>query len=765
MQTKLVLGIVSAAALAGWLWLANGAHAPQEATESSETLLPAREEQPSLDSEPRAAIVQRELRPPSPATSPAIAAGEPAQPAALLVEIIDDQGAQVPEAVVELVLAIQHDLGVTKSGYGTYRRAIDDPAAPIAIDAADLAEAFLARRAQGQASQVALEVQVTGLDGVRHVLESEALPSEPVQIRLGPVGRATVEILDGDGRPFVGEALVVLRAAPREMPLGDEEVWRRIPGTILPVSGGRAVFACVGLGRHLRAEARDRLERFVTSYTVARGPDHAGEEVTLRVGLRDPLPSLVGRCVDASGTPLARRSVSWFAERGGGRFGSTTTTDAEGHFELPWNELLRRRAPYDALVFHLGEEFDPASATALRPAPAVPATGRLDLGTLILREPMEPQVLAAGTIVDAEGRPLPDVELAALAIWPLRAEGPHEELRELRCEGTRSGPDGSFRLIGTDLCRGLKLEARLSGHYQSGECLAERGRQDLRLVLQRGAAIRGNVLLDPGIPPNLVRAEIRTAKDRPIASVPVQVDGRFELRGLRPEPGRLVLLRGGLVLVSLDEITPSGDESSRDPRLVDLDLRIRLRELRLRAVDASGVAITSASFLEVGGTSGLLTATLDPAGRVRTWIPRELEEIEIGIRGFAPRRISWSAEEQLVRFEASSPLELRLAPGQALPERFVLEAAIRAPEDSTLSVLERRLAYMAPEQLTPDGKLRCSLPRAGRYRLHLWLSDPLARRREYLGERALEVEAGSGVREVLVVLDPQELATALAKLR
>jgi hypothetical protein len=767
MHLKLALGVVSAVGLASWLWFANEARPARQIESPAAALAMPREE--LSESTPNDALVasavERSALPPALSTGAPTGGAGPATPRSLRVEVLDARGEPLPAAVVRLMLAMQHEAGEGRSGYGTYRAAHDALHPHIAIPAEDLAEVFAAQLSAGSASRVLLEVEVVGLTAPSKVLASAEIPSEPIQLRVGPAGCAIVEICDADGHAFLGEAHVILRAAPREMPLEDEKLWTRIPGAVLSVSGGRAVFPCVGLGQRLRAEVRDRDERFVASREITLGPLIAGDEVTLRVALRDALPVLYGRFLDASGAPLARRSVSWFAEVRFGRHGSTLTTDAEGRFELPWNEDLRRQAPYDALVFYLGEALDPGSATQLRPPPAIPLTGRVDLGTLTLREPERAQLLAAGTVVDTDGTPLAEAEITALAIWPLVLKGPHEEHRELRCEFVRTGADGSFRLVGTDPCRGLKVDARLADHYQESVLLAERGRDDLRLVLRRGGTLRGNVLLDPAVPPSIFEVAFVAENGRVLASSKLQPDGLFALRGLRPTRGRVEVRSQGFELARITDVEPTPSDVPSDPRLVDLDLRTRMRQLLLRAVDFHGRAIPSARVLYVGGAQGLATVGLDPVGRASPFVPRELESIEVGLEGFAPRTIAWSAEEQLVRFEAPLSVRFRLDPALVFPESHVLEVATRVPERTAISPLERRLVDMQPESLAQGAELLRTLPRAGRYELHLWVSEPVARRREYVGERAFEVGEEPGVTEVTVGVDAAKLRAALEKLR
>lgn len=141
-------------------------------------------------------------------------------------------------------------------------------------------------------------------------------------------------------------------------------------------------------------------------------------------------------------------------------------------------------------------------------------------------------VTVAGVVVDAlTEAPLPQADVSAAHEKPTQATGAARAV---------SGPDGRFQL---DLEPGAyRLSARIADRDYAPANVAvdigEGGAPEVRLAMQRGAAISGRVL-DAGGRGVLGLNVTATAGEPPlvsVASATTQADGSFRLSGLREEP-------------------------------------------------------------------------------------------------------------------------------------------------------------------------------------------------------------------------------------
>jgi len=283
---------------------------------------------------------------------------------------------------------------------------------------------------------------------------------------MGPPPSARLEgrVLDSEGGAPLSGALVWSAADPGRFTLSDE--------------GG--VFELLGV-------AGQPLEAVAPGFLVGESEQHE-ERMTLRL---NKARAGFGRVLDLEKRPLAGVEVSI---RSAGDLHAArspfvhTRTDAEGRYEiaaLP-SSAIDLRASRRGFV-----------ATTVRGIEAG-TSAKCDLGTVLLA----PSVSLPGRVVDAAGRPVPDV-----SVWTFDdVQSPVD----LLLAGTPDEPpaatsdaSGHFEITGLPSGRRQHLLLRAEGFLPRGVGAVEAPKQGAKLadiVLRRGASLRGRVFDEEGQP-------------------------------------------------------------------------------------------------------------------------------------------------------------------------------------------------------------------------------------------------------------------------
>jgi hypothetical protein len=271
--------------------------------------------------------------------------------------------------------------------------------------------------------------------------------------------------------------------------------------------------------------------RLDTSATITR-------RLTITLGdapARDA--TITGRVIDktgaAIGDALVRADPSWTSSAPDRKLGpaidkaprSTTfaTSAADGSFTLGGLDRLPYRVTAEA------EDHAPAVLDDI-------AGGTRDL-TITL----EGGLPLAGEVVDGDGKPVP-----AFTLLVLRHEG---VARTVAVERSLVEPRGRFAVRVT--AGDYELTASASGWARSPLTRATGGATDIRLVLSKGAVLRGSVVAgDDGRPVPYARV-LREASGGGASAAPANTgtvarpDGTFELTGIPPGPLSISISAGG----------------------------------------------------------------------------------------------------------------------------------------------------------------------------------------------------------------------------
>lgn len=416
---------------------------------------------------------------------------------------------------------------------------------------------------------------------------------------------------------------------------------------LLPVSSeGRgaavAISEHVGLGLELEAVL---IEAEGGKWTRQRftGPEQPGQtvQVTLQAQGDHPYPILTGQLSDPAGNPIvgsvegqcvllnphggARSTVERCLELDPtGRFRWLFDDDPEG-----WAIQVSFRR------HHLESRELIAGSVALE-------RRRLesrDLGSIVLR-PVP--VLVAGQVVDQQGIGIPDAALRCQSETSISVAGDWESGKG---GDTTSDLEGRFVLHGeADL---EEVELSVSHAFYTAPEPSYRfavGDRDVSITLVHDFIIKGRVYLDPEISPYMIGTVFHEPWPSDQVWFPgrgrgltfpqyLDSEGRFQHRCSRPGTASLVgtLGRTGEPVFSFVDLVLPPDDGGWELVLDPIDLRGRIRTMRVRVVDRAGDPLPDA-WLQVEGSAGPHTTSVDGgprSGEVELRTPRD------SLRGWA----------------------------------------------------------------------------------------------------------------------------------
>jgi protocatechuate 3,4-dioxygenase beta subunit len=307
--------------------------------------------------------------------------------------------------------------------------------------------------------------------------EREGVRGSRVELRLQAASEERLEVRDARGTP-VSEVLVFAGATAR---LGESR-W----AVARTGADGRAAVALPVGSRRVQLLARDG--------RVFAGTLPPPVEGTVRLTLAD-VPRHQGRVIDAENRQPVPEALVWAA----GDPGSVTRADNRGAYQAAAPEgrvALRAAAAGYAEAFLWATDRAPVFA-------------------------LEPRVALRGRVVDEAGRPVPRVEVSAVAQRQAMLRLSQRSRDRLY---TRTGAEGGFRLAGAPPGVPLTLRATRAGFAPARlevDPLPPDGGPEVRLVLERGRVARGRVL---------------DGRGRPVAAAEVTLERAPESRGQRFMP-------------------------------------------------------------------------------------------------------------------------------------------------------------------------------------------------------------------------------------
>ncbi|MBC8329228.1 MAG: carboxypeptidase regulatory-like domain-containing protein [Planctomycetes bacterium] len=551
------------------------------------------------------------------------------------------------------------------------------------------------------------------------------LPEEPYLLELPTTGAVLVEVFDVDGERIELDVEVALAVAVDEDPRSNRMLIA--PGG-MPASGrgmatledGVARFPFVGLGLMLRASVQ--LPDYPSAITAdGPGPMAPGQTVRLRLQPDTAPCVLVGRVVDERGEPIAATKLDLIYETKSGNSSSSSwedlETDAEGRFRYPLAEPVMQEAGSRSLELDLpGEDWGQALARVrVELLPAYPP-GTTDLGELVLAGL---PFLAAGQVVGPSGEPVADA--GVMLQWKDYYGSGEDDWywnHEWRIRSS-SGADGRFELRGQpedEEAEEFQLQASAEG-YRPAEAGFFPGQGNVLLQLGAGGSLSGQLLVDEGLEFEDLAVEfVRDNENGGTDHTPASLDddGALEWSSLEPGPGRV-------------EVVPNRDEApvfvaagmvivpgvNRDPRLEPIDLRGRLKAIKLEFVDEAGAAVQQVMMTGLAEDSRFWEHSW--RGETTLYTGEGSLDLLLTSDGFQSVELRGLSQDTRVVFRRSAEL------------LFVLQEPVPLPDDVKLSIQLRREGVhrwwsgSGAGEFNALGEARLHAPGSGEYLLMIGL--------------------------------------------
>ena len=496
----------------------------------------------------------------------------------------------------------------------------------------------------GRSLVVAAEIGLEGARGPTLEIPAEAL--EP-----GQVTQLTLPISAGLELRLVGAEDQLLDAWG-EAKLSVFGYRRKVPMT-----GGRALFDGLLPSADLRATIRLGSWGSVLSKTL-ESPMTLGERRVAKfsIGVQTVLRA---RLLDDGGRPLVNaRFSAGLLGRGPRPAVEDHRTDENGRCLF----LVDGSAGSAPFFLYLQDHSLRGVRMAARVVeiPSLPRGGLLTLGDLRLQDT---QLLASGSVINAEGYPVRGAQISMES--RVDVDGEWVAAPEI---GTSSSRNGSFVVRGLDGSRQFRLVAYKRAYLASEPVTCERGQTELTLTLRLLGSLNPTFEWSWGDPKDFLDLRLRG----PSANSEARQGRWGPFLGLSPGAYELTIrLRGtDRMLLSLPSLEVPIDGPCADPRLHPIRLDGLLSVVTLTVLDPEGSPIPDATALSTeyyhrwGEGESWRTLPGDQSGIA---IPTPLQgSLTVRAPGRQPVEIPAPFDDRSVTLERCRPVVLRLP--AALPE-------------------------------------------------------------------------------------------------
>jgi hypothetical protein len=553
-------------------------------------------------------------------------------------------------------------------------------------------------------SSLRLRLDAPLVDGPTADVDLKHPPAEPIPLRVGGCGSLVMRVVDAERR-------VVAASGTAELDWIDAKRRDEPPVEFVLDGSGETTLPCVEPGCRFKLTTTF-LERDATSLEID-GPRQVGDVATVEVPLASAHVVLVGRAVDAAGRPLATSGVS-----GRVSFVSSTNAvepsdlfgrlDAAGSFRVDWTSCEIDPAARPVSIRWRAVSGPQLSSREL-PFPELPARGEVVLGDVVFDTPPR---LARGRVVDDRGRPLAQVTVSTK--WSDDSKHKHRPGVDAQSEA-----DGTFELRGFEPADELLAFAVTEGARSSGNVPFPRDGSELRLVIPRRGDVEGRLRAVPDEFRGCLSLDLRDKElfeGRSLAARDLGSDGTYRFKNMAPGNYDLEvsLSRDGFVgevLLRVEHVVVAPGETTRDPRLLDLDpwARVHYVEVHVDLADGEAVDGVEATTLSDGSASSWTVEQPGAVARVPT--TRERVDVAVRVDGYRPVVVPDVADRANVTLQPAFRVRLALGP---LPQEF----SGRTPCQLSLERRDRRFPskWTQVERFLREGREWTVLfPFAGKY--------------------------------------------------
>lgn len=435
----------------------------------------------------------------------------------------------------------------------------------------------------------ACEVTVTGLIVRRPRLQFDALTDLPAraELVLPPCGSLDVELVGEDRAPIAAKSefrFVLYEGSTEERAFGSVQCSSPIGRTRVDWVEVGVELEAAGAAVGARHEARVR----------THGPSRAGEVVPLRLQIAAP-PAAIFRAIDDRDSVLANQALKFVVRDIDGDWdnhsmpwpASDTTTDDAGRFTLPFPngkvgadfrrtiEVLAAR-PEDRSNLYFSVEFTEKAPEA-----------NVDYGDARFRPA---RLIVAGHVIDEIGAPVAGAQVRAYAPLGGAQDQERANYADRQLAWIVSDAQGAFESRGILGGERIRVIANVNGPDESASVEVPIGASDLVLTVTRTGSIEGSLLLPEGVLASNVQLDWTgaTAQVGQVATITIAAEdaaephlARFRFDDVRVGLGALHVHVGSNSIASFSDVLVSAGKGTRDPRLQRIDLRDKLRALRV----------------------------------------------------------------------------------------------------------------------------------------------------------------------------------------
>jgi len=538
-------------------------------------------------------------------------------------------------------------------------------------------------------------------------------------LNLPPTGRVEVQLLDEVRSAYLGWAQAGIRRSlanvdpPEHMGEFRFDWQPECGATDAETNEGRLLFPWVGLGLVLEVGAE--CEQWDDCQVqTGQGPATAGETVLFRFGNLPLLTWLVIPVLDPSGAPLRQEQVTVDSTSLARGWGGSLRTDEDGLLTLVADPNLRESRP----LWIFARQFTESAPWGAKWEMPVCAAGtRTRLPAIQLQEV---PVLAAGVVLHADGRREPEAEISVYGT------GTNNYGSDLMIF-TPLTPEAGFIVHGFD--PGTPLWLGVQSGWRFGSADLRPGALDHRLVLS--ADTERPAWLEWDDPRFMDLAELRIGNQE----FRVEKDMTFNHWGYDGEAQSLEVIAQftGEVLTAVPNVSPRPGSAREDARLRPLDLREKVRKVRVVwNPDQSVIPDWSIAVDPMPGAHPDFNGLDDRAVEFLT--AREPLNLLISAAGHRPRLYTDVRGVLEVRLERATPVILKLADPAVLSVApwigcsFLPQFDSQGFDDTLLS-----------SRFDDQGRATAWLPEAGEYLLYLQLAG---QRGMYVDENHALIEIG-----------------------
>jgi len=577
----------------------------------------------------------------------------------LVVRVLTASGAPAQQVDVELRSRNPNDPG---SSDNSLERLTTDRAGQVTFDRLEIARQLTQSRTFGVTCEFNVRIAGPYAQRIEQRL-NDAAEKGPILLRLPATGTVEITLRTQSGDRIDRAASASLLWRPINAP-GDAR-FERTRNAWRPIEDGVARFENVGLDLLLEAWAGPDDGAAARGSVRGPGPTATQPVARLEVVVGDAFPSLTGRLVDEAGAPVGEVrfalatpaiEVDWETATHSRlrKSYSYHGTDSAGRFELTFTPGRLERGPLYALFeesapragFQRGQI--PRYARTEMPLSVNPGE-RVDLGDLTFGPY---PLLVAGTVVDESGRPLQQAKVRLS--YPLM-NGRRQSWYNVNVPYAYSAEDGSFSVHSPDPFPELCVMASdKQGRYGEVKGVAP-GATNVRLVMRAkeakgppGAQVIGNVLLDDGIDSMHVEAVYRHSNGARHDSY--VINGVFSFRDVSTGQIRVEIRtrKTDWLLHQVEGVEVQSGQDVREPMLSDIDLRGKLRYLRLLLLDEQGRPVGD-TYAWINADSAGGSVKLDDAGHFVALTRASDDRFTIRVNGYAPEEVLYAAHEQTLR--------------------------------------------------------------------------------------------------------------------